>query len=115
MKHQGWNSYAGATGEVYTGKSKAIPGMTLPLKTLVDRFVRGQNVTTFEPVYLGDEEFPDVERMDPMERLDLARDIRDGIDEVRRKSSFKKQAEKEAEKPNPDPPLRDDVPAPDGN
>ena len=62
-------------GEVFVGHSQTIPDMTLPLRTLLERYTRGQSVATFQPVYLGDEEFPDFERMTPQERVEYARNL----------------------------------------
>ncbi len=63
--------------------SQTVPDMTLSLQELVQRYTRGQSVATFTPVYYGeDEEFADVSRMDPMERLEYARFIREKIAET---------------------------------
>ncbi len=54
--------------------------MTLSLQELVEKYTRGQSVATFTPVYYGeDEEFADVSRMDPIERIEYARYIREQI------------------------------------
>ena len=51
--------------------SQTVPDMTLSLQELVERYTRGQSVATFTPVYYGeDEEFADVSRMDPIERIE---------------------------------------------
>jgi hypothetical protein len=64
--------------------SQTVPDMTLSLKELVERYTRGQSVATFTPVYYGeDEEFADVSRMDPIERIEYARFIREKIAESR--------------------------------
>ena len=34
--------------------SKTVPGQDMPIRELVDRYVRGQNVETFKPVYSDD-------------------------------------------------------------
>lgn len=66
--------------------SLTVPGMTLSLKQLVERYTRGGNVAMFNPVYTDDLDIPDnLERMDPMERLDHARQIQQGISEYRMK------------------------------
>jgi hypothetical protein len=68
-------------GENFTQPSKTVPNMTLSLKELLERYVRGQDVSIFEGSYDADQEdMPDVSRMDQMERLDLARNIRAQID-----------------------------------
>lgn len=64
------------------GESLTIPGQTLPLRTLLDRYVMGGNVEVFPPVYLGEEETDipdDLERMDPFEKLEMARELRQSI------------------------------------
>jgi hypothetical protein len=64
--------------------SQTVPDMTLSLQELVQRYTRGQSVATFTPVYYGeDEEFADVSRMDPIERIEYARFIREKISETR--------------------------------
>ncbi len=72
--------------------------MTLSLQELVQRYTRGQSVATFTPVYYGeDEEFADVSRMDPMERIEYARYIREKIGEHR--NSLAEQQRAEGRKP----------------
>lgn len=64
--------------------SQTVPDMTLSLQELVARYTRGQSVATFTPVYYGEEEeFADVSRMDPLERLEYARFIREKIADTR--------------------------------
>jgi hypothetical protein len=64
--------------------SQTVPDMTLSLQELVQRYTRGQSVATFTPVYYGeDEEFADVSRMDPIERIEYARYIRQQISTAR--------------------------------
>ena len=64
--------------------SQTVPDMTLSLQELVERYTRGQSVATFTPVYYGEEEeFADVSRMDPIERIEYARYIREKISETR--------------------------------
>lgn len=48
-----------------------IPGQAMPLRQIIDRFVRGVEVYVNDPVYLGDgEQFAGVERMSVLDRLD---------------------------------------------
>lgn len=70
--------------------------MTMTLDELLARYVRGDSVATFQPVYSDDEDMPDVERMDPMERLDLARNIKQGIIDFR-EDKQQKALDKKAE------------------
>lgn len=74
--------------------SQTVPDMTLSLQELVQRYTRGQSVATFTPVYYGeDEEFADVSRMDPMERIEYARYIRQKIGEHRTSLAEQQRAE----------------------
>jgi hypothetical protein len=74
--------------------SQTVPDMTLSLQELVERYTRGQSVATFTPVYYGeDEEFADVSRMDPIERIEYARYIREKIAETQNSLAEHKRAE----------------------
>jgi hypothetical protein len=78
--------------------SQTVPDMTLSLQELVERYTRGQSVATFTPVYYGeDEEFADVSRMDPIERIEYARFIREKISETR--TSLAEQTRAEGREP----------------
>jgi hypothetical protein len=69
-------------GERNVLPSLTVPGMTLSLRELLDKYVRGENVSMFEPIYSDDGSIPDdLERLSPTERIDMAREIRAGIDE----------------------------------
>ncbi len=80
--------------------SQTVPDMTLSLQELVQRYTRGQSVATFTPVYYGeDEEFADVSRMDPLERLEYARYIREKISETRNSLAEQQFASSAANRP----------------
>lgn len=67
-------------GEINNSPSLTVPGMTLSLKQLLERFVRGESVTTFQPVYLGDDsDMPDLSRMDTIEKIEMAAEIKAAI------------------------------------
>jgi len=67
-------------GEKFTLPSLTIPGQTLSLKELLEKYVRGQDVTVFEGVY-NDDDIPDnLELMTEIERIDAARNLKDAID-----------------------------------
>lgn len=92
MKLVNWTSYpslGNVPAETIVGPSLTVPGQTLSLQQLLDRYVRGENVKVFTPVYLGeDSDIPsDLERLDPFERMDMAREIRTAIDGHRRRVS----------------------------
>lgn len=62
------------------GASLTVPDQALPLKTLLERYVRGQEVHTFDPVFLGeDEEFVDVEKMTFDERHEYLLQVNQSI------------------------------------
>lgn len=112
-----WANYTGPVGKTFTLPSETVPGMTLSIKELLARFVRGDNVTTFDPVYTDDPDIPDnLERMDPMERLDYARSLRQGISDAQQRNSViaaKKAADEAAAKKAAKPAVSDPAyPAP---
>lgn len=100
-----WTTYDSRSNprvEVVLGVSCTVPGMTLSLAELLKRHVRGGDVTVYEGVYSDDPDIPDnLERMTEIERIDLAREIRVGIDDARGRLNadavFKKQKAKEDE------------------
>lgn len=71
-------------GETFTGPSLTVPDQSLSLKDLLERYVMGQNVETFKGVYNGDQDdIPEnIDRMDHLEKLDLARQVRGKIAET---------------------------------
>lgn len=77
MKHH--RNYVQPKGEVNTLPSKTIPGQTLPIRTLVDRYRKGMDVPTFEGSYNDDPEFDGLERLDKVERAQLALEVRQSV------------------------------------
>jgi len=66
--------------ETFSLPSMTIPGQTLSLKQLLERYVRGETITTFSPTFSGDDDLPDgIEKLDPMDRIDMARNIKAAI------------------------------------
>lgn len=65
------------TGHYETSKlpSKTVPNMTLSIKELVERYIRGENVTVFEAQYTGEDELIDTTGMSEMDMLDASRQI----------------------------------------
>lgn len=103
-------------GEVFTLPSKTVPNMTLSLKELLERYVRGQDVSIFEGSYDADDgDMPDVSRMDQLEKLELARSIKQSIDAVQKNPVDPRNpvpSHNERTKPVPAPPVDSDpVPA----
>lgn len=62
------------------GKSQTVPNQTLPLSEILKRFTRGVIPPTRENQFHEDDELMDeILKMDPLEKLDLAENIRQGI------------------------------------
>jgi len=96
--------------EVNNLPSKTVPGMTMSLEELLRRYVRGENVQTFQPVYAGEEDIPDFLNMSEMDKLDMARDLKQFVEQ----QQFKPRPEPEP-KPEPAPkpePTPEPEPAP---
>lgn len=51
--------------------SVTIPDQSLSLGELLDRYSKGQYVRTRKGVYLGEEDVPDIEKLDYFERIEL--------------------------------------------
>lgn len=97
--------FGNRTGEVNKLPSRTIPGMTLSLQELLRRYVKGDPVVLFEPVYLGDDDtIPDnLELMDEIQRLEMSRDIKEAI--------HAHQIKKPAQKPAQELPLPPEDPS----
>lgn len=106
-------------GETFKKPTLTVPDQTQSLKTLLRRQLQGQSITTFQAVYNVD--LPEIEKMDPMQRADLARNMKDQIktnakkataywDKVKKDLKDKEEEGKkkatEAAKP-PEPPKKD--------
>lgn len=101
-KHKNHRTY-----ETNGKPSLTIPGQTLSLKVLLERFTRGQHVETFTPVYDDGQFPPEIERMDKLDKLDYARQLREGIAEVQNRAT--------RPKPSPTKPAAEPYPAPQDN
>lgn len=70
-----------------TQPSMTVPDQALPLATLLQRFVRGQDVVTMRPEYSNveklDDVFPDFEKMNFFEKRDLQNMVRQNINNLR--------------------------------
>lgn len=69
--------------------SLTVPGMSMSMRELVQRYTRGESVPTFTPQFHGhDELVPDnLERLDVQERLMLSQDLRHAIQTERSRRS----------------------------
>lgn len=90
--------------------SKTVPGQSVPLRQLVERYVRGQEVPVFEPSYDEHGHLPDnLETMSRFDKIDLARQIRESIQEHQNRP----KPEPKPTKPEPAPvPVPDSPPVP---
>lgn len=70
--------------------SKTVPGQDMPIKELVDRYVRGQNVETFTPTYT-DEIDPQYFKMDKQDAAMAARTLARTIEIERQRVQAKKE------------------------
>lgn len=80
-KISNWFNYpkhANQRGEVVSGVSLTVPGQVLSLDQLLKRYVSGGEVYRPDPVFDA-APHPDIVRMDPMERLDLARTLKQQV------------------------------------
>jgi len=75
--------------------SKTVPSQVLPLRTLVERYMRGQSVETFGGTYSEDESFADLDRLDATERLDYLREQVKPAIERGRQTLAKKERERQ--------------------
>lgn len=104
-KLRGWFTTTQTAGEIHTKPSMTVPGQTLPLKTLLDRYIKGGNVEIFNGSYDDDGDIPEgIERMDPQDRLTLAREIGESLNTLQTKQAPKPQKPEPAPQPIPNPP-----------
>lgn len=84
--------------------SLTVPGQVLPLRTVLERFRRGQSVQSFNPVY--NEDFPPgYESLDKIERIEMARSAAADVQRMRRALADKqKRSEQPETLPSPEPP-----------
>jgi len=73
--------------------SLTVPGQSQDIKTLIDRYVRGQNIATFNPIYDDDNNLPlGLENLSPIERIALAQDIKSNIEDFRNASKNRRNS-----------------------
>lgn len=98
--------------ETFSLPSLTVPNQTLSLKELLNRFTRGQEIPTLEPSFHGEDEqfFDQVSRMDKIEKLEFASQIRGHIATFQ--NSEKNLKASEANTPVPD--TSHEIKAPEG-
>lgn len=94
--------YKGFEGEINTGKSETIPNQSMTVREMIEQYRRGLPMEVGKvPVYNGEQELPDLSKMDLVERqeyIDAAAeafaDAKARIDEARKKMQDTKDLEK---------------------
>lgn len=93
--------------EVNDQPSLTVPGMTMSLEELLRRYVRGENVQTFQAVYAGEEDIPDFNAMSETDKIDMANDLAEFI-------AAQQIKQQPLPKPKPEPaPTPEPTPAPE--
>lgn len=84
--------------ECNDGPSMTVPDMSLSLRDLLNRHKSGGKVKVFEPVYTGENSMiPDgFERMDQMEKVELAKNVADFVRTTRGRIISAREAAKRA-------------------
>lgn len=80
-------------GYVTEKPSLTIPGQVMSLRTVVERYRRGQHIETFTPIYNPDFP-PGYESLSKLDRLDMARSQARNVRNIR--TALSKQAKEEA-------------------
>lgn len=98
MKKHNAHTYRRPDGEVFILPSLTVPDMTISLRQLVDNQKVGKAVKVFSPVYDPNGDIPiGLERMDKIERAELARNTADFIKDQRgRLITAKQKLERDA-------------------
>lgn len=98
-------TYVQPKGEINDLPSCTQPEMTMSLKEILARYTRGGEVATFTPVYQDHDDFdenPDIMKMDAMERLQYAADLKQSISDYQNRQQ-KNPPKTEEKKTVPDP------------
>lgn len=94
MKHQ--RNYVQPPGERNNAPSMTVPGQTLPIRTLVERYRRGADVAVFNGTYTEDEDVVGISKLDKVDRAQLALDVKHTVQKNRALLQF--HAKKELQK-----------------
>jgi len=78
-----YSNYKPSKGEVFIKPSLTVPDQSLPLKTLLERYVRGGDVVQFPAVYTGEDDNIELDKLSTIERVELLNEIRNGIAQTR--------------------------------
>ena len=98
--------------EVNNAPSETVPEMTLSLKELLKRYTRGGEVATLNPVYQeNSEEFdenPDLMKLDGLEKLELASEIKHAIKERQSEAEKRQKSIADFEQENSSKPPKEE-------
>lgn len=76
--------YNDQKGEVNTLPSMTIPDQTMSIRTIVDRYARGLPITSFTPVYEGDDFYmPDPKTLDLVDRAELLENAKQEVESLK--------------------------------
>lgn len=100
--HANYLEQGNPSGENFTLPSQTIPGMVPTLRELLEKYVRGENVTQFNPIYDDNPLIPDnFERLDFAEREAYLADIKEVVRETRSRLGRSKPEKTDEADPQP--------------
>jgi len=112
VNHANYLKESNRRHEIYSLPSMTVPGMVPSLQELVQKYVRGENVAQFNPVYDDSDVFPmGWEGMDEMERIDFAEQLKISLKAEQQKMGRSAPEKTMAADPEPDQKLPEEVEA----
>lgn len=82
--------------------SCTVPGQVLPMRTVLDRFRRGQGIQSFSGVYNPDIP-PGIENLNKIDRIEAARAQANKVAQIRKALADKNKRDQETPAPEPPP------------
>lgn len=79
-----WSNYQHSPKQTVVEPSITVPGMALPLRTLIDRHTQGVPVRQYVPVYSEDPLLDGYENLNEMEKLDLLEEVTQYVGETKK-------------------------------
>ena len=65
--------------------SQTVPDMSLSMRELIERYVRGESITVLKGDYNSDSDLPDISRLNQFEKLDMAKALGADIQKAQRR------------------------------
>lgn len=82
-------NYVSPEGEVNNEPSMTIPDQTMSMREILQRFARGLPVDVKVPIYDGEDDyFPDLSKMDLVDRENWINNAKEEIDRIKRENTF---------------------------